>query len=329
MRSMKQHGFTLVELLVVITIIAILIAVLLPAVNAARNAAYNMNCKSNLKNVGLAILNYEESFGKLPLGSSMRKAGATKIPTGPFSGTTAFVHLLPFVEEQPAYDAYDFGTEAGETVRNFHPVNQETVNSVIAVYSCPSDNSAGRIWHRQGKPEQSFSRSNYVVCFGTGYLLGITGEESDTGETDGAFRADGARTLSDLFDGKSKTVFASEVLAGKADSGYDTDSRGVWAHHMAGNALYMHRETPNTIAPDLLPGGWFDDSHPNMPCEASDSKWHGQSAAARSAHRGGVNVLFADGHVIFASDSIEIEVWKAMATIEGPRNEPSFDASDP
>ena len=91
-RNQKSRAFTLVELLVVITIIGILIALLLPAVQAAREAARKMQCGNNLKQIGLAMLGYENSSGTLPIG--MNWAGATT------KGHSAFAALLPYVEQQ-------------------------------------------------------------------------------------------------------------------------------------------------------------------------------------------------------------------------------------
>ena len=88
-------GFTLVELLVVITIIGILIALLLPAVQAAREAARRTQCTNNLKQLGLAILNFENTHRELPVGCFGKRR-----PNGPWLGHTAFIQLLPFITDQ-------------------------------------------------------------------------------------------------------------------------------------------------------------------------------------------------------------------------------------
>jgi prepilin-type N-terminal cleavage/methylation domain-containing protein/prepilin-type processing-associated H-X9-DG protein len=140
--AVRRRGFTLIELLVVIAIIGILIALLLPAVQKIREAAANLQCKNNLKQIGLAAHNYHDSNGHFPAGSIVH-AG-----TGPFAGTVSYydtwaIALLPFVEQGPLYNLWN------KDIPNIAPDNVAGANFVlmrqsnVKVYNCPSDVSAG------------------------------------------------------------------------------------------------------------------------------------------------------------------------------------------
>ena len=99
MISMKRRGFTLIELLVVIAIIAILIALLLPAVQQAREAARRTQCKNNLKQIGLAMHNYHDTFLKFPSGGSGNSQ---------YWGHSQWVSILPFADQAPLYNQWNF-----------------------------------------------------------------------------------------------------------------------------------------------------------------------------------------------------------------------------
>src|SRR5579871_2814212 len=101
-RAKRNRGFTLIELLVVVAIIAVLVSLLLPAVQQAREAARRTQCKNNMKQLGLALMNYESSYGVFP------PEKITFIATSAQSWTTM---VLPFIDQQPLYDAYNFNAE--------------------------------------------------------------------------------------------------------------------------------------------------------------------------------------------------------------------------
>jgi len=311
-------AFTLVELLVVIAIIGVLVALLLPAVQAAREAARRAQCTSNQKQVGLGNLNYENALKRLPEGST----GCLK---GNWHGNSTFLQILPYLEEGNAESRYDYNYRPYDTA-----INLEVIGYQFPIYICPSDDSQGRALITGATRR---ARSNYAACFGTGVWIprGDTPASTITFndivkcgsragknlETDGAFRLEGARKFKDFTDGTSQTALGSEVLAGIVDTHTVTpsDHRGLWAFGYMGMSQYSHLHTPNTSI-----GDWLDPRyclHDSLrPCDPSAdmNKYELTHAAARSMHSNGVNVLFADGHVTFYSNDVDLATWRAIAT---------------
>ena len=322
-----RRGFTLVELLVVIAIIAILIALLLPAVQAAREAARRANCANHLKQNALAMLNYESTNARLPSGYVDCGAWNVTFNHG-WLGTTAWALVLPFLEQSNVSDEYDYDHRTNEVE------NKDIVGATVPVFNCPSDNSKGRVNVHSRHPS-TFARSNYVFCLGsnsmmrgnhfavscpypaslTDYLLG----------TDGAFQIRNGRQIRDFRDGTSNTALLSEVISG-VESFWDVslpfsqrvwDNRGVWAYHLVGASGYTHRDGPNSSNPDWMVGGECVD-HPEdgLPCnESAPYSLRLAWAAARSRHPGGVQMAYADGHVTFVADAVDLFVWQAVSTI--------------
>ena len=317
MNVKKRTAFTLVELLVVIAIIGILIALLLPAVQAAREAARRMQCSNNIRQVGLAILNYENQTGTFPAGLMV----APPID-GASPGHTALALLLPYLEQaNVSYDCLR---------RNLH--NDEATSIPIATYNCPSDPNSGSV----ATDMSCLTRSNAAVCFGSTKALSsangippyaaVTEEMGIDFENDGAFQINQGKKMSQISDGLSHTAFVSEVIAGE-DLGISNaqDMRGVWALHAMGSASYTHFNTPNSSAGDALwdPGvrkRCID--RPEAPCEYAHTSWDELHAAARSFHPGGVNIGFGDGHVTFIEDAIDIEIWRMLGSIDDGRTIP-------
>jgi prepilin-type N-terminal cleavage/methylation domain-containing protein/prepilin-type processing-associated H-X9-DG protein len=133
--SPRRRGFTLIELLVVIAIIAVLIALLLPAVQAAREAARRMQCTNNLKQIALALANYESAWGSYPMGACVQYIEGGVFPGGTSSseGGGALSRLLPYLEQGPLYNAINM---------NFGIIgvsNSTVVGTAIALFGCPSD----------------------------------------------------------------------------------------------------------------------------------------------------------------------------------------------
>ncbi|MDD4267002.1 MAG: DUF1559 domain-containing protein [Pirellulales bacterium] len=324
----KTAGFTLVELLVVIAITGILIALLLPAVQAAREAARRAQCSNHLKQLGLAMHNYADSHRALPIGLQASPLGTGTGGRPRMPGHTALAMVLGFHEQGNVLGLYE------PEFANSHAINREATRAQIKVYQCPSDSCSGRTAVNQGM-QTEMSRSNYAVCFGSATMLrdahgiNIMEDPQRAGidfETDGAFRIDASRKWCCFRDGTSNTVLAGEVLAGKDDfkgpADKQWDARGMWAWHMMGAFAYTHLNMPNAAAGDALQAaGSLDcvEAH-GMPCDNSHgSRWDEFQAAARSRHPGGVNAVFADGHVGFISETVDLQTWQCLGAINDGR----------
>ena len=193
MQSKRPRGFTLIELLVVIAIIAVLIALLLPAVQAAREAARRIQCTNNLKQLGLALANYESGQGVLPPSVIVAKNGA-----GFWSnGWSAQARLLPFLEQGNAFNAINF-------TMSYSVADNSTVPAMtIAGFLCPSEINP------QPKPTSTaqYGVLNYNINMGDWYVFGGVGSAMNRG----AFGPNRSRRLADFTDGLSNTLISSEV----------------------------------------------------------------------------------------------------------------------
>ena len=162
----KSLGFTLVELLVVIAIIGILVALLLPAVQAARGAARRSQCSNNLKQIGLAVLNYEQANAELPAGS----VTLTTSINGPYYGTWS-VSILPYLEEQAVFDLWD-----PEQPIASRRANVELRETLLASYLCPSDIEPDVLKSPESGPGSNLLWAPGSYRANSGHSLGISGD---------------------------------------------------------------------------------------------------------------------------------------------------------
>ncbi|MBI2478670.1 MAG: DUF1559 domain-containing protein [Planctomycetia bacterium] len=282
MRRSKTMGFTLVELLVVIAIIGILVALLLPAVQAAREAARRMSCSNNMKQLGLAGQNYHDTYKSFPLGNTYRGTGASATQfrltaLGLNYTTTITVALLPYMEQQPAYDKWNPALPWS--------ANSRTANSAVAEVNigmkCPSDPfsrlaNPGNAGGGANPPPGPWDKSNYGFNFGGGWANENGGQNGYNGTPawpaplrgtpnaglftsrgdPGAFPR-GAR-LADILDGTSHTLFATEIITHSSTG----DCRGCWAMNM-GNAVSAY--TTGNAVPYRPQDGIEGIATPNAP----------------------------------------------------------------
>ena len=211
----RHRGFTLIELLVVIAIIAVLIALLLPAVQSARAAARRIQCTNNLKQLGLATLNYESTHGIFP-------PGQMKLTTKPPSGFTLFVNMLPFLEQQPLYNGWNFSNAFdnlyGSTARSA---------TIISALLCPADIIPSESDPERHQPNEWYGITSY------GGNAGTQSHPFSAVTSDGIFFYTGPAApsfnqvrIAGVTDGLSNTLFFGE--RNHFDPNYDTFAAPGW-----------------------------------------------------------------------------------------------------
>jgi len=309
MKARNSRGFTLIELLVVIAIIAVLIALLLPAVQAAREAARRSQCVNNMKQIGLAVMNYESTHQSLPPGKKACCYG------------TWTVFIMPFLESNALYNSWNFVGDPNNSatgIFTYSGVGNTTVTrTLMSAFTCPSDTPQ--------TPLSSGIRSyNYAFNFGnlgntqqTTALNGFTFTgapfsdvmAADKGAT--TYSATGTRSLAEITDGTSNTMLASEVVQGGT-----SDLRGFVQWGDA--AAYVTYLAPNSTLPDCIYRIEYckDRVGLNPPCIVSTTTCPSMFAS-RSRHSGGVNTLMGDGTVKFIKNSISLQTWRALGSTRG------------
>ena len=316
------HGFTLVELLVVITIIGILIALLLPAVQAAREAARRSQCANNLKQIGLAMHMHHEAKGYFPCGHFWNKAGSGWSGDGTSGGTEAtwITHLLPYIEQENLAAEADWSLPFG-CAADPAEWNRKVTSCSIPLFLCPSSTPVGRIYG------DAYARGNYAANNGLGPMQEGTyldvpskrhpGQESFYSNSDlGVFYVNSNLTAAGIPDGLSNTAFVSEIIAVEG-----ADARGTL--HYPEGVLYQCNYTPNSTATDQVRTGYCV-SAPDAPCVDGSfaNYWSRQLLlTARSRHAGGVGLLLGDSSVRFVSDNVALDAWQALATPKAVPNE--------
>jgi prepilin-type N-terminal cleavage/methylation domain-containing protein/prepilin-type processing-associated H-X9-DG protein len=339
-----RNGFTLIELLVVIAIIAVLIALLLPAVQAAREAARRAQCVNNLKQLGLAIMNYESGNGALP---------PTAIDTSVLvvNDFSLKARLLPYLEQQATWNALNQSFSAQPTHGTSKDTNftNFTVRTMqVSALLCPSDSNvpigttpSGQFPASVGARQIGYT--SYPNNIGTTYNNNggrIDGPTYIMGPTTTSYG--GTVTLSSITDGTSNTVIFSEWVRGRNGS----SSGGYHQTYVASTAFTTGVSIPLPTlsascqsstkfygAPwDQKGAEWLDDdcdqggcySHINTPNKkacfySNQTGTHSiySFEGASSYHPGGVNVGFLDGTVRFVKESVNWQTWAAIATMAG------------
>lgn len=325
------HGFTLVELLVVITIIGLLIALLLPAVQSAREAARRLHCANNLKQVGLAMHNYLTAHGTLPPNGVFACNGSAMVQVSPWS---AISRILPFIEQENLSRGIDF--------RVSYSTQPGISSKRIGTYLCPDE-----VNDRGSGTDPIYGNKhwtlNYAVNSGTWAVL--TGKGTGMLYSDGAFSPSQGYAPRDFRDGMSSTLALTEVkgytvrllgsnntavfaspppppslpgdLLSFALAAFDPTkvTHAEWVDGKVHETGFTTAFPPNTFVSYTSGGTTYDVDY----VSATEGNTGDTYAAvtSRSYHPDGVNALFMDGSGRFVSTSIRQEIWRALGTRAG------------
>lgn len=317
LRSFSRSGTTLTEVLVVLAITALLMGLILPAIQCSREAARASDCRSRLRQLTLAAHEFHDTHRHLPV-TFYAHIGRPAFP----ELLSAWAQLLPHLDQAPLYreidqDPTEVGLRAYSSPPSFtRPANQRLLKTALPVVTCPSDSVPA-------------GGCNYRVCSAMGPSV-----------IDGAWGINGLireTTFGDVTDGLSQTAFISERVVGDMDPSRYTPARDVylfegtpplpsgadrfqracetqfrvplrgevsyigatWLVNGFSYTQYNHVLTPNSKTPD---------------CTCDPFSLNMSAATARSWHPGGVHVAFADGHVRRISESIDLRIWRAIAS---------------
>lgn len=318
-------GFTLIELLVAIGVISLLIALLLPAVQQAREAALRAQCASQLRQIGLALHNYVDVYGRTP--------GAIKrwvIDTGTrrehiYRNLSPQAQLLPYLDQSDLWHRIDL-REAGDFTYDDPPssnVNADVMFQPIPVFRCPSEPTSPGV-------------NSYRICTGSSPLH--VKRLSETPGVDSGLLGIGTSyagvRFADVPDGLSTTAAFSERVFGD----FDSDIYTPWTDFAD---VPLHSGTlPDQVAQDCSRTSASPSSHrsylgatwlitslqftqynhvltPNSTTPDCANNRGGQAMTARSLHSRGVNLLLLDGSVRFVAGTIDTSVWRAIASMSG------------
>ena len=294
-RRGSRRGFTLIELLVVIAIVAILIGLLLPAVQKIREAASRMKCANNLKQIGLACHNFHVTHDGFPPGRVIGPFAPFNVPADVEHGSFPF--FLPHIEQDNLGGRYRFD------VSWFHPDNQPAINTQLKISQCPSAEpnrvvTGGRGLGYGGKA----ACADYAPVRVVDPVLQNSNLVDKVAIYQGAMCTNFMGNVDrDIPDGLSNSIIFGEVagrpdsyVAGRKVSGRDEVLGGPWAS-MENGLIVKGFSRDGTTSPGRCA----------INCNNQD---------IYGFHPGGANFLFADGHVRFMSDTIDIREFVKMVT---------------
>jgi prepilin-type N-terminal cleavage/methylation domain-containing protein len=339
----RRAAFTLIELLVVIAIIAILIALLLPAVQQAREAARRTQCRNNMKQMGLALHNYESTYTKFPSSGEFTAAAGSASPYRSFTATSTFTQMLPFIDQAPLYNTFDLNlhyTAAG--------ANRVAAQSKIPAYLCPSNGNTANDTFQYGLTD--YMPVAYTDITDTGIrgntpaaLRTIWDRDSVLGfHNNIANCTDGLSNSVAVFEANGRTamVVATSYGLGQVFNGSSA------APSAANRGIYPGTDTTQTNATSAptgfgsVPGRWADPDSGSgvsgenraagVPTRAvinnnktplggpSTCPWTtnncGPNDEPFSLHVGGCHALLGDGSVRFISENTDTQTIRKLCS---------------
>lgn len=315
MRFHRRHGFTLIELLVVIAIIAVLIGLLVPAVQKVREAANRMSCSNNLKQLGLAVHNFESTNGKLPPACYTSIADYTPpdpvAPPANQPSRSLHALLLPYVEQEVLHKLFDQTQDWRQAGQN-----RNAVTTPVKMFTCPS--APGGVRTRSftttvgGAGTVTGTVTDYVACVrirstvNTATLLGTIPNGYQT-----FFQPNVLAGISTILDGTSNTVALMECAGnpdqyemGKLAGAGANPSAAIWADHR--NTMVFDGCDPAAPAGSQTATATQPTRTRALNCT--------NNSEAYSFHTGGMNVVMGDGSCRFIKDSITIGQFVALLT---------------
>src|SRR5208283_2520719 len=336
-QSRMARGFTLIELLVVIAIISVLIALLLPAVQSAREASRLAHCVNNLKQIGLALHNYEQAMGVFPPGyvssidpkdvtpctSDLETGSGVDLGTGWACGSM----ILPFLEQQPLYSSINFNLSVA------YPDNDTYSLTALAVYLCPSDDGPSVVPVFDDPPDPAnptsysgthivdkLSRGNYVGMWGLGEICAQSGATDainnlpnplgPQGQHAGIFYRNSATKVAAITDGLSNTIIVGERSHNLSYVTWVARSINGWLGKtsLVEGGTDQFNPSPEECWTQIMgPAGLENPPRTiNNPVAHVEDYW--------SMHPSGANMLFGDGSVHFLKNTINPTTWQSLAT---------------
>jgi prepilin-type N-terminal cleavage/methylation domain-containing protein len=320
-RRVSRTGFTLVELLVVIAIIGILVALLLPAIQAAREASRRSSCSNNLKQLGLALQNYHDTYKTFPPVAVFGKFGGpgkqpASVPSPAYNHTWCLM-ILPFMEQQPLYDTVD---------KLLRVWDQPIRSTVVQTFLCPSDSGFGK----DPNQTQGIAITHYVASEGYHWWPGpaVPNYSFAPGvDFQGIFAGGQATPMQNILDGTSNTIAVAESNS----TGYKPQYDGWWKNGTgvprlaSGEAVFRSAFVFTGMGGTCCETGWFnkpDDSgtmtgwnwfranpHSYMPSFILAWGLNTEWPATGSIHPGVEQVVNADGSVRMLATTVSYEVW--------------------
>ncbi|MFK7769525.1 MAG: DUF1559 domain-containing protein [Mariniblastus sp.] len=330
-RINQRSGFTLVELLVVIAIIGILIGMLLPAVQSVREAARRTACANNLKQMGIATLNFESAHKKFP--ASWQAAGDPT--TGSVAGWSTQAQILPFLEQGNLYGEIDFKVSYNDNppiVINGTSLPLAAVK--VPVYLCPSEIN-NRLRLKNGQPY------HYPLSYGGNSGTWFVFDPARNLVGSGSLATNMKLRIAAVTDGTSNTLLYSEVKAytpyfrnagiagdipmpttpetiSSLGGDFKTNSGHTeWVDGRCHQTSFTATFTPNTFVKHVVGDTVYDVDWNNQQEGKSTTAKTFAAVTSRSYHPGGVSTGRVDGAVGFTADSIDSFVWQSLATRDG------------